>query len=71
MNWTTIGQNLFFLFVGVLSAWNAWKSKQRDAKVEEIHKATNSMKDALVEATKIASHAEGMDAQRKIDNPKQ
>ena len=36
-------------------------------KVEKVHKATNSMKDALVLAEKTVSHSEGMEAQKKID----
>jgi hypothetical protein len=33
-------------------------------KIEKIHKATNSMKDALVESTKKSSFAEGREAGR-------
>lgn len=37
-------------------------------KVEKVHKATNSMKDALVLAEKLVSHAEGMEAQKILDS---
>jgi hypothetical protein len=60
VNWMAIGEKLFLLVLGILTAFNTWRSGRRDARVEEIHKATNSMKDALVESTKIGSHAIGM-----------
>ena len=39
-------------------------------KVEKVHKATNSMKDALIVAEKLVSHGEGMEAQKVIDSNK-
>ena len=40
------------------------KIDRTDAKVDEIHTATNSMKDELVKATAKASRAEGRDEER-------
>ena len=40
-------------------------------KVEEIHEATNSMKDALVEATKKEAFARGEQSQRDKDANKE
>ena len=39
--------------------WNARKIAAVDAKVEIVHKATNSMKDELVKVTGEAEHAKG------------
>lgn len=47
----------------VFNSWQTWRNSQRAKRIEEnvqtIEKATNSMKDALVEATAKASLAEG------------
>ncbi len=37
-------------------------------KIEAVHVATNSMKDELVETTKLASHAAGMADERAAEN---
>lgn len=46
----------------VLVAWIAYKTAMLGRAVEKVHLATNSMKDALVEATAKASRAEGVTA---------
>ncbi len=40
-------------------------SMRNGRKVEEVHKATNSMKDALVAAALIQGHAEGVKEERE------
>ena len=41
-------------------ALTAWSSMRNGRKIEEVHKATNSMKDELVAATRSESHAAGV-----------
>jgi len=53
--------------LGVLGGM--YVSLRNAAKIEQVHKATNSMKDELVAATKIASKAEGRQEQRDLDRP--
>jgi hypothetical protein len=54
-------------FFGYLASKRAGEAKQL---IIEVHEATNSMKDELVAATAKASHAEGMQDQRKEDAQK-
>jgi hypothetical protein len=35
-----------------------------EKKIEKVHKATNSLTDRLLAATRIASHAEGVESER-------
>jgi hypothetical protein len=44
----------------VVLALNFIQSWRNGRKIEEVHKATNSMKDALVESTKKESYAAGV-----------
>lgn len=48
----------------VLTWRNSLKINKVGAQVEEVHLATNSMKDELVKATAKASRAEGVEAGR-------
>jgi hypothetical protein len=54
-----------FNLAGVM--WVAYLQYRLKYKVEVIHQATNSMKDALVAATASASHLQGMADQRKAE----
>jgi len=48
-----------------LLAWAAMRSSNRnEAKVEDIHKATNSMKDALVESARANGRASGVKSEQ-------
>lgn len=56
-----------------LAAWKAAKATglkvdAQGVEVEKIHKATNSMKDQLVAAVKLSSHAEGMQDEKNRAN---
>jgi C4-type Zn-finger protein len=53
-----------------MDAANSNASAQRETiakNVEEVHKATNSMKDELVKSTAAASRAQGIDEGRKLE----
>ena len=50
--------------VGLLNIWSSLRNRKAIIRVEL---ATNGMSDKLLEASKLASHAEGMAAQRKED----
>jgi hypothetical protein len=39
-------------------------SLRNSKKIEVVHKATNSMKDELVEAVRLAAHAKGIEDER-------
>jgi hypothetical protein len=41
-DWSSLGQNLFLLLLGLLTAWNAWRAKKTAGTVEQIHTLTNS-----------------------------
>lgn len=63
----TFYNNLVLLGIGVIAAFNAWQSTKTQKISQEALEIsrkteinTNSMKDALVAATKLASHAEGL-----------
>jgi hypothetical protein len=51
-----------------LLAWIA--SKKNGKAILDVHLSMNSRLDQLLESTKKTSHAEGMEAQRKLDSPK-
>lgn len=55
LNWNQLGQNLFLLLVGALTAWNAWRSSKRDVVQGQIHALVNSamgaQKKTLAEVT--------------------
>lgn len=46
---------------------NSTRLRANSVKIDAIHESTNGMKDALVQATAVSSHAEGMAAQRAVD----
>jgi len=49
----------------------AWRAGCKNGKaITEVHLSMNSRLDQLLESTKKTSHAEGMEAQRKLDEPK-
>lgn len=62
--------NMAILAIALTNAFTAimvWRTHQISKKTEL---NTNSMKDALVAATKVASHAEGMEEGRKAGEEK-
>jgi hypothetical protein len=52
----------------IVLALNFIQSWRNGRKIEEVHKATNSMKDALVDSTAKASYAAGL--KHGEDNPR-
>jgi hypothetical protein len=50
------------LITAVVLALNFWQSRRNGQKIEAVHLATNSMKDALVESTSKESYARGVKA---------
>jgi hypothetical protein len=50
------------LITAIVLALNFWQSRQNGKKIEAVHLATNSMKDALVESTSKESYARGVKA---------
>jgi len=56
------------LITAIVLALNFWQSFRNGKKIEEVHKATNSMKDALVATTAEASYAAGV--KHGEDNPR-
>ena len=50
------------LITAIVLALNFWQSYHNGKKIEEVHRATNSMKDALVESTSKESYARGVKA---------
>lgn len=72
MDYSVIINNIVLAIIAVASAYTAWQaSKTKDiaAKTYELSKLTeintNSMKDALVAATKVSAHLEGRAELRK------
>lgn len=50
------------LITALVLALNFYQSYRNGKKIEEVHLATNSMKDALVESTSKESYARGVKA---------
>jgi hypothetical protein len=50
------------LITALVLALNFWQSYRNGKKIEQVHLATNSMKDALVESTSKESYARGVKA---------
>ena len=44
----------------LLGIFNTLMLSKNSKRIEEVHKATNSMKDELVQTTKLAAHAAGV-----------
>jgi len=56
----------------ILARWHSSREHRVTAdKVKQIEENTNSMKDALIAAEKIISHAEGMAEQKELANTPQ
>lgn len=54
-DWFAIGQNLLLLLVGVVTAWNAWRSRKNEATLNKVHVLVNHamelQKKSLAEVT--------------------
>lgn len=50
------------LITAIVLALNFYQSRKNGQKIEDVHKATNSMKDALVLSTEKESYARGVKA---------
>lgn len=57
------------LITAVVLALNFWQSWRNGRKIEAVHLATNSMKDALVASTAKESYAAGV--KQGEDNPRE
>jgi hypothetical protein len=57
------------LITAIVLALNWWQSRQNGKKIEEVHLATNSMKDALVASTAKENFAAGV--KQGEDNPRE
>lgn len=55
---------LVLLVIALMNAYTAWLSHRTKANITLLEKNTNSIKDALVVSTAIASRAEGLAAGR-------
>ena len=59
---------LLIAIINAYTAWMGWKTNkmatQTAVDIRKVEIATNSMKDALVKATAVASHAEGHEEAR-------
>jgi len=64
----TIGE-LAQLITAIVLALNFWQSYRNGKKIEQVHIATNSMKDALVESTSKESYARGVKAGEESSKP--
>jgi len=53
-----------FLVTALVSAWNALQLRKNSRLIEQVHVATNSMKDELVRATRREALIEGAAAGR-------
>ena len=63
---TAVGQ----LLVGIIAGLSYWQGWRNSSKIEQIHNATNSMKDALVASTATESFARGVKAGSEMNpNP--
>jgi len=52
-DWIPVLNSVLLFATALLTFWN-------NRKIEQVHRATNSMKDELVREVKQASHAEGL-----------
>lgn len=52
----------------IIGALNARRINRQSAKIEEVHRSTNGLKDELVNSTAVANHALGVIAGRREVN---
>ena len=57
-------ETIMWLAIAALNAFTAWATLRTRSDMRKVEIATNSMKDALVAATRSAAHADGREEAR-------
>ena len=56
-DWFTVGQNLLLLLVGIVTAWNAWRSSKNTATLNKVHVLVNHQMELQKKALAEVSQA--------------